>query len=47
MKLIIAAGVLSLVGTLVGTKFFIDFLVRRHYGQFVRNDGRSGCSCFG
>ncbi|EPH02614.1 phospho-N-acetylmuramoyl-pentapeptide-transferase [Propionibacterium sp. oral taxon 192 str. F0372] len=39
MKLIIAAGVLSLLGTLVGTKFFIDFLIRRHYGQFVRDDG--------
>ncbi len=39
MKLIIAAGVLSLLGTLVGTRIFIGFLVRRGYGQFVRDDG--------
>lgn len=39
MKLIIAAVVFSLVGTLIGTRVFIGFLVRRGYGQFVRDDG--------
>ncbi|GAA2181950.1 phospho-N-acetylmuramoyl-pentapeptide-transferase [Brooklawnia cerclae] len=39
MKLIIAAGVLALVTTLIGTRLFIGFLVRRGYGQFVRDDG--------
>ncbi|NLA28282.1 MAG: phospho-N-acetylmuramoyl-pentapeptide-transferase [Propionibacterium sp.] len=39
MKLIIAAGVIALIGTLVGTRVFIGFLVRRGYGQFVRDDG--------
>ncbi|WP_341729948.1 phospho-N-acetylmuramoyl-pentapeptide-transferase [Brooklawnia sp.] len=39
MKLIIAAGVIALIGTLVGTRVFIGFLVRKGYGQFVRDDG--------
>ena len=39
MKLIIAAGVVALLGTLIGTRVFIGFLVRRGYGQFVRDDG--------
>lgn len=39
MKLIIVAGVLSLLGALVGTRVFIGFLVRRGYGQYVRDDG--------
>ncbi len=39
MKLIIAAGVVALLGTLIGTRVFMGFLVRRGYGQFVRDDG--------
>ncbi len=39
MKLIIAAGVVALLGTLVGTRVFIGFLVRKGFGQFVRDDG--------
>lgn len=39
MKLIIVAGVVALAGTLIGTRAFIGFLVRRGYGQFVRDDG--------
>ena len=39
MKLILAAGVIALLGTLLGMKYFIAFLQRRQYGQFVRDDG--------
>lgn len=39
MRTILAAGGLSLIFTLVGTHFFIKFLVARGYGQFVRDDG--------
>ena len=39
MILIITAGVVALLGTLIGTRIFIGFLVRRGYGQFVRDDG--------
>ncbi len=39
MKLIIAAGVVALLFTLVGTRVFIGFLAKRGYGQYVRDDG--------
>ncbi|WIY81648.1 phospho-N-acetylmuramoyl-pentapeptide-transferase [Propionimicrobium sp. PCR01-08-3] len=39
MKPTIAAGVIALIGTLIGTRAFIGFLVRKGYGQFVRDDG--------
>ena len=39
MRTILAAGGLSLVFTLMGTHFFIKFLVAKGYGQFVRDDG--------
>lgn len=36
---IVVAGVVSLVLTLVGTRVAIGLLVRRGYGQFIRDDG--------
>lgn len=39
MITILGAGVLALLITLIGTKFFIVFLVHRGYGQFIRDDG--------
>ncbi|NLE96968.1 MAG: phospho-N-acetylmuramoyl-pentapeptide-transferase [Propionibacterium sp.] len=36
---ILLAGGLSLIFTLVGTPLLIKFLVRRKYGQFIREDG--------
>lgn len=39
MITILGAGVIALLATLVGTKFFIVFLVHRGYGQFIRDDG--------
>ncbi|AFV89104.1 MAG: phospho-N-acetylmuramoyl-pentapeptide-transferase [Acidipropionibacterium acidipropionici] len=39
MKNILLAGGLSMLGTLVGTKWFIVFLAKRGYGQFIRDDG--------
>ncbi len=39
MRSILAAGAISLIGTLLGTRFAIRFLVRRGYGQFIRDDG--------
>ncbi len=44
MKLIIAAGVFALFATLIGTRLFIAFLVKKGYGQFVRDDGPSSHS---
>lgn len=41
MKLIIIAGVFSLLATLIGTRVFISFLVKRGYGQYIRDDGPS------
>ncbi|MCL2784042.1 MAG: phospho-N-acetylmuramoyl-pentapeptide-transferase [Propionibacteriaceae bacterium] len=35
----LTAGGVSLLVTLVGTRFWIMFLEKKHYGQFVRNDG--------
>lgn len=37
--MILLAGALGLVGTLVGTRLAIHLLVRKGYGQYVRDDG--------
>ena len=39
MKAVLLAAGLSLVMSLLGTPLFIKFLVRRGYGQFIRDDG--------
>lgn len=39
MKNILLAGGLAMVGTLFGTRYLIAFLVKKHYGQFIRDDG--------
>lgn len=39
MKNILLAGGLAMVMTLVGTRWFIRFLVHKGYGQFIRDDG--------
>ena len=39
MKAVLLAAVISLVGALFGTPMYIKFLVRRGYGQFIRDDG--------
>jgi phospho-N-acetylmuramoyl-pentapeptide-transferase len=39
MKTVLIAAALSLVLSLFGTPLFIRFLVKRRYGQFIRDDG--------
>ena len=39
MKAVLIAALVSLVIALLGTPLFIKFLVRRGYGQFIRDDG--------
>ncbi|WP_130865069.1 phospho-N-acetylmuramoyl-pentapeptide-transferase [Acidipropionibacterium timonense] len=39
MKTILLAGGVAMLGTLVGTRWFIMFLASRGYGQFIRDDG--------
>jgi len=39
MKSILVAGAVALLGTLFLTRFAIAFLVKRGYGQFIRDDG--------
>ena len=39
MKTVLLAAAISLVVSLLGTPLFIKFLVRRRYGQFIRDDG--------
>ncbi len=39
MKAVLLAAAVSLVVSLLGTPLFIRFLVRRRYGQFIRDDG--------
>ncbi len=39
MKAVLIAAVISLSIALLGTPMFIKFLVRRGYGQFIRDDG--------
>ena len=39
MKLILLTGSLALLGTLLGTRLAIHLLVRKGYGQYIRDDG--------
>ncbi|MDO5628836.1 MAG: phospho-N-acetylmuramoyl-pentapeptide-transferase [Mobilicoccus sp.] len=39
MKPVLAAGAISLFIALLGTPLYIKFLVKRGYGQFIRDDG--------
>lgn len=39
MKAVLAAAAVSLMVSLLGTPLFIRFLVKRSYGQFIRDDG--------
>ncbi len=39
MRSILLAGGIGLLGTLLGTRYAIAFLVTRGYGQFIRDDG--------
>ncbi|HEY0119142.1 MAG TPA: phospho-N-acetylmuramoyl-pentapeptide-transferase [Cellulomonas sp.] len=39
MKALLVSGGLSMVIALLGTPLFIRFLVKRQYGQFIRQDG--------
>jgi phospho-N-acetylmuramoyl-pentapeptide-transferase len=39
MRAILLAGALSLLGTLLGTRFAISVLVSKGYGQLIRDDG--------
>lgn len=39
MKAIVIAGVVAVIATLIGTRFEISWLLRKQYGQFVRDDG--------
>jgi phospho-N-acetylmuramoyl-pentapeptide-transferase len=39
VKTVLVASAMSLVCSLFGTPLFIRFLVRRSYGQFIRDDG--------
>lgn len=39
MRMILLAGALGLLGTLVGTRLAIHILVLKGYGQYVRDDG--------
>lgn len=39
MKNILLAGGLAMLGTLLGTRYLIKFLIKKHYGQFIRDDG--------
>ena len=39
MRTILLAGGVAMLGTLLGTRYAIRFLVGRGYGQFIRDDG--------
>jgi len=39
MRAVVLSGAISLVIALLGTPLFIRYLTRRHYGQFIRQDG--------
>jgi phospho-N-acetylmuramoyl-pentapeptide-transferase len=39
VKTIVFAGCISLLGTLLGTRIAITYLVRKGYGQLIRDDG--------
>lgn len=42
MKALLIAGAVSMLVSLFGTPLFIRFLVRKQYGQFIRQDGPTG-----
>ncbi|HYY11671.1 MAG TPA: phospho-N-acetylmuramoyl-pentapeptide-transferase [Kineosporiaceae bacterium] len=42
MKTVLVAAAVALVCSLFGTPLYIRFLVRRGYGQFIRDDGPTG-----
>jgi phospho-N-acetylmuramoyl-pentapeptide-transferase len=42
MKAVLISGAVSLLVALLGTPLFIRFLVRKQYGQFIRQDGPTG-----
>ena len=39
MKAVLISGSVALIAALLGTPLFIRFLVKRGYGQFIRDDG--------
>ncbi|MEA5119137.1 MAG: phospho-N-acetylmuramoyl-pentapeptide-transferase, partial [Propionicimonas sp.] len=39
MRSILVAGAVAMLGTLLGTRYAIRFLVKQGYGQFIRDDG--------
>lgn len=39
MKVVLVSGAVALLVSLLGTPMFIRLLVRRNYGQFIRQDG--------
>ena len=39
MKAVVIAAAVAMVSSLFGTPLFIRFLVRKGYGQFIRDDG--------
>ena len=39
MRSVLLAGAIGMLGTLLGTRYAIRFLVNRGYGQFIRDDG--------
>ncbi|MDR3070215.1 MAG: phospho-N-acetylmuramoyl-pentapeptide-transferase [Propionibacteriaceae bacterium] len=39
MRTVLLAAAIALVGTIIGTRFAIRWLVRRGFGQFIRDDG--------
>lgn len=39
MKVVLIGALIALAVALFGTRIFIQFLVRRGYGQFIRDDG--------
>ncbi|GIG27905.1 phospho-N-acetylmuramoyl-pentapeptide-transferase [Cellulomonas marina] len=42
MKAVLIAGAVSMVVALLGTPLFIRLLVKKQYGQFIRQDGPTG-----
>lgn len=42
MRAVVASGAVALVIALFGTPLYIKFLVKRGYGQFIRDDGPTG-----
>ncbi|MGL5406075.1 MAG: phospho-N-acetylmuramoyl-pentapeptide-transferase [Propionibacteriaceae bacterium] len=39
MKSILIAGVIAVLGTLLGTRLAVGYMVKKGYGQFIRDDG--------